>query len=565
MTRSFYSVIGGAPVRSREPRASVRAAAEPYDPIPESCLKTLQGRRVAIVGGGFAGLMAARTLCRHGLSVTVYEARAQVGGRVLSTSTFSDGRVIELGAELIGSIHTRWCRLAIEYQLGLTSRMTEELYAGQQLESPVDLDGSLSKAQVQVLANEMRDRVLLPMAIRAQQEVNDPSRPWAQPRLADFDKTTVASWLEKPVAMGGYGVSRKERLWRAMEMFLANNNVAPLDKLNFLGMLCLIRGGQVDSRGGAIPHVGDPRMGYWEELEIYRCADGCQALALRMVQDMQKKSATTKAPIDLRLRHAVTAIRINERATRLGARVDSKVVLSGYKPTVVLAPGKPQAEEYDDVILAAPPTMWDFITFDPDPKVRIGLMNTGPASKHFSDLQERFWIADGQAPLGGSLEMGQVWEGTDNQMLVKGQGIVLNVFVGARSLTDAQFKSGLSKLYRRYGQKGMVKKTVTADWPKEVFIKTGYASPALGQIFGVGQALNDSFARHLYFAGEHTQMDHFGYMEGALRSGERAAHLLMHRACGIKDPEPRRPPPAPPKNVPDDVRVAEYEGADSTP
>ncbi|MBC7454597.1 MAG: hypothetical protein H7335_12985 [Massilia sp.] len=30
-------------------------------------------------------------------------------------------------------------------------------------------------------------------------------------------------------------------------------------------------------------------------------------------------------------------------------------------------------------------------------------------------------------------------------------------------------------------------------------------------------------------------MDHFGYMEGALRSGERAANLLMAQVC--KQPE----------------------------
>ena len=36
--------------------------------------------RVAVVGGGLAGLACARTLCDHGLSVTVFEAQAQVGG-----------------------------------------------------------------------------------------------------------------------------------------------------------------------------------------------------------------------------------------------------------------------------------------------------------------------------------------------------------------------------------------------------------------------------------------------------------------------------------------------------
>ena len=49
-------------------------------------------------------------------------------------------------------------------------------------------------------------------------------------------------------------------------------------------------------------------------------------------------------------------------------------------------------------------------------------------------------------------------------------------------------------------------------------------------------------------------MDFFGYMEGALRSGERAANTLMLKACGLlgepapKSPSrpPQRPAPKPP-------------------
>jgi hypothetical protein len=45
----------------------------------------------------------------------------------------------------------------------------------------------------------------------------------------------------------------------------------------------------------------------------------------------------------------------------------------------------------------------------------------------------------------------------------------------------------------------------------------------------------------MYFAGEHTRMDFFGYMEGALRSGERAAKQLMLKVCG-KEPVPAPAP-----------------------
>ena len=75
------------------------------------------------------------------------------------------------------------------------------------------------------------------------------------------------------------------------------------------------------------------------------------------------------------------------------------------------------------------------------------------------------------------------------------------------------------------------------------FIKTGYVSPRIGQIFTIGEKLSKPFHDRLFFAGEHTQMDFFGYMEGALRSGERAAEKLMLQACGLR----KEPAPAPPR------------------
>ena len=88
--------------------------------FPQECWDLVRKRngqkqtRVAVVGGGFAGLMAARWLGLSGFDVTIFEARNQVGGRVLSNSTFSRGRITEEGAELIGSFHTTWLKLARE-------------------------------------------------------------------------------------------------------------------------------------------------------------------------------------------------------------------------------------------------------------------------------------------------------------------------------------------------------------------------------------------------------------------------------------------------------------------
>jgi polyamine oxidase len=57
------------------------------------------GKRVAIVGGGMAGLTAAWALSRCGFAVTVFEAGAEIGGRVRTISAFP--QPVDLGASWI--------------------------------------------------------------------------------------------------------------------------------------------------------------------------------------------------------------------------------------------------------------------------------------------------------------------------------------------------------------------------------------------------------------------------------------------------------------------------------
>jgi monoamine oxidase len=56
--------------------------------------------RAAVVGAGFAGLVAADELRRGGAEVVVLEARDRVGGRVWSR-TLDNGAVVEMGAEFL--------------------------------------------------------------------------------------------------------------------------------------------------------------------------------------------------------------------------------------------------------------------------------------------------------------------------------------------------------------------------------------------------------------------------------------------------------------------------------
>src|SRR5687767_3540621 len=60
-----------------------------------------RGRRVLVIGGGYAGLACAHELISAGYHVTVLESRNRVGGRVISFGDMVKGKVVEGGGELI--------------------------------------------------------------------------------------------------------------------------------------------------------------------------------------------------------------------------------------------------------------------------------------------------------------------------------------------------------------------------------------------------------------------------------------------------------------------------------
>src|SRR5262245_35986774 len=89
---------------------------------------------VVIIGGGIAGLAAARELARRGARVTLLEARARLGGRILTHH--AEGRVpVELGAEFVHGHSPALWELLTEIPLA-----TREVPAHHQVSQP---DGSL--------------------------------------------------------------------------------------------------------------------------------------------------------------------------------------------------------------------------------------------------------------------------------------------------------------------------------------------------------------------------------------------------------------------------------------
>ena len=521
-----------------------------------ACAKTLKGiGRVAVVGGGFAGLMAARQLVRQGIAVSLYEARPFVGGRVFSNRSFSKGRIVEEGAELIGSFHTRWLELAQEFGLAMISRMEPALYEREGLDVRLVLDAApLSRTQFNDLSAAMDDRVLKPLA-EAAKGLHDPSRPWRQTALThrgqtwplrDLDRLSVEQALPKFCQIAKRGTNPgDELLWKMIDFKLVNDEVAPLDEMNFLGLLCKVRAGQGERMSPDLPVNAEA---YWDELEIFRCADGCDALATELAAKIQTKAYGPQAAKVSRL-VAVTQIHMSKLGVTLGLKATKRDgTFKDDKPAFPV-PG------FSHVILAIPPSVWPRVQITADGKLvepaKEMELHMNEAVKYFSKMKKRFWIQNKLAPYGGASRLGQVWEGTDNQTRVDDQGIVLSVFAGPvsttrRAPTERDCETWLPRLYPGTpGNAGyashLIKPALFSDWHNKPFIKAGYWSPLPGEIFKVSEKLTQPFHERLFFAGEHTQTDFFGYIEGALRSGERAADTLMLAACGLlgKDgPEP---------------------------
>jgi monoamine oxidase len=111
LTRRDFLKVGGAAVGAAALSGPITALAAPHR------TSATQGR-IAIIGGGIAGLNAALTLQDAGITSTIYEASGRVGGRMHSdTTSWLNGQTSEHCGELIDTGHTTILALAQRFNL----------------------------------------------------------------------------------------------------------------------------------------------------------------------------------------------------------------------------------------------------------------------------------------------------------------------------------------------------------------------------------------------------------------------------------------------------------------
>jgi monoamine oxidase len=187
--------------------------------------------------------------------------------------------------------------------------------------------------------------------------------------------------------------------------------------------------------------------------------------------------------------------------------------------------------DFDDVILAIPPTLWRRPLNITPALPRKFEVQFGRNVKFLLDVQKHSWHpVDSDAVTDGPIDI--TWEGTFEQ---PGPRAGMVGFSGAK---NADICCGWNRRRRDYlAAFNSIFPTMTstatndmfADWPANKWTQGAYSFARPGEIMRVGPLMRTPYHGRLHFAGEHTSYAFPGYMEGALESGLRVAEQIAVR------------------------------------
>jgi len=147
-------------------------------------------RDVVVIGAGAAGLTAANTLRKAGLSVAVLEARDRVGGRLWTDEI--EGAMLELGGQWVSPDQDALIDTVAELGLETYSRYREgdSVYVGP--------DGVAHRFTGEMFpVSPETERVIAEITERLDAMVAeiDPDRPWAHEKAEEWDRVSWDAWL----------------------------------------------------------------------------------------------------------------------------------------------------------------------------------------------------------------------------------------------------------------------------------------------------------------------------------------------------------------------------------
>ena len=465
-------------------------------PAPPSAAKRRRKADVIIVGAGLAGLQAATDVAAAGKSVLLVEARKRVGGRLLNRKLGDrwPGEIMEIGGQWVGPTQTKLLALSKELGVETFDTYNEGSYVYYK-------DGNRTTYEVlpPPIGAVPPDPQGVAEAFAAIQKLNemaatiDVEAPWRAAGAREWDSQTVETWIQdNAVTPNGRFLLQLgiEAVWAAQPrdvsllhvafyIAAATDGEAPPDFQRL-----------INTAGGA---------------QEKRFVGGSQLVTLRMAQRLGRKRIVLGAPV---------------------RRIDQR----GAAAEVVTDKGRFVGKR---VIVTAPPSVTAYIDYAPAlPSDRAQLLQRFPqgnAIKCEAIYEKPFWREQGLA--------GQVTSDAepvritfDNSPPDGTPGVLLGFIEGEFARTWARKPAAerrdavLANFAAYFGDQALQPlEYVEKDWAAEQWTRgcyVGFTPP--GVLLDYGEAIRAPVGR-IHWAGAETGTYWNGYMEGALRSGSRAA------------------------------------------
>jgi monoamine oxidase len=446
----------------------------------------LRDADVAVVGAGLAGLTAARDLSIAGLSVIVLEARDRVGGRTTG-ETISDGVVVEMGGQWIGPTQTEILDLLGD--LGLETFPTYD--EGAELNVR---DGAKVRFQDETLGfpqESLAEIERVGSSLGALAATVPVSAPWTSLRAEELDRRTLDAWL---------AAETTDRVTLAFYRFLsAAIFSAEAWEMSLLHFLFYVRS------SGTLENLIATSGGNQEQ----RVIGGSHRISERLAEELGANAVILGEPVNA----------IGQHGDRVSVRSQTGEVAARR------------------VIVSLPPTLAGRLRYDPSlPSRRDALTQhvpMGSVIKVQAAYETPFWRGEGLS--------GQVISFDDPISLTYDNsppdgscGVLVGFFEGDHARQAAMVDMGerrriaIDCLSGFFGPKAADPwRYLEKDWMAEPFTRGCYGGRlGAGAWTAYGPALREPVGR-IHWAGAECADLSNGYMDGAVRSGRRAAREVL--------------------------------------
>jgi monoamine oxidase len=449
---------------------------------------------VVVVGAGLAGLTAARKIAQAGRSVVVLEARERVGGRTWNRPVTA-GSYIDAGAEFVGPTQDRIKALAqaMGVETFPTYNTGENVYWKDGTRQTYAASGPTGIAPP--------DPAYLPDIVQIVQKLNtmaaevDVNAPWTAKEAVEWDSQTFYTWLKANEANPDF-------MRLASTATDAIFGQEPRD-LSLLYTVFYMAASGNESTKGTFERNFQTAEGAQEE----RFVGGSQQISLRVAAELGGSVALDQ-PV--------------------------KRIVQTAKGVKVIARAQVAATQ---VIVAIPPPLASRIEYEPLlPALRDQFTQRAPMGSYakVDAIYERpFWREAGLT--GQTVSVNGPVRVTFDSTPVEGSPGVLLGFIGG---TDARAWYGMSADQRRqavldnlanyFGDEARNPlEYVENRWADERYSRGDpVAGLPPGVLLDFGTALRAPTGR-IHWAGTETSDYWVGYMDGAVRSGERAAAEVL--------------------------------------